>query len=71
MKKWGIATQHWYEGSGTFNRDPIFLPELILESFSDTPQNELKPIFDVAWNAAGISGSPNYDPQGRRKIDGP
>ena len=70
MKGWGIATQQWQEGSGTFNRDPIFLPELTLESFDGILQNELKPIFDVAWNAAGFAGSPNYDHLGRRKQDG-
>jgi hypothetical protein len=70
MKGWGIVTQ-WEGGPGTFNRDPIFLPELTLESLDGILQNELKPIFDVAWNAAGFAGSPNYDRLGRRKQDGP
>jgi hypothetical protein len=66
MKGWGIATQ-WHTGSGTFDRDPIFLPELALESLNGNLADALKPLFDVVWNAAGLAGSPNYDNLGQRR----
>lgn len=65
MKGWKITTQ--WEASDAFDGDPIFLPELALQSFDGIPQNELKPLFVVVWNAAGIAGSPNYDHLGQRK----
>jgi hypothetical protein len=68
MKGWKIATQH--SGSaGTFDRDPIFIPELVLERFDGHNQDEVKPLLDTVWNAAGSPCSPNYDAQGRRKLD--
>jgi hypothetical protein len=27
-------------------------------------QNEVKPVLDMIWNAAGSAGSPNYDEEG-------
>lgn len=44
-----------------FDRDPILLPELYLESYPDDYQNLpilLKPLLDTMWNAAGMDGSP-------------
>ncbi|GIV67046.1 MAG: hypothetical protein KatS3mg047_1439 [Bellilinea sp.] len=44
-----------------FDRDPILLPELYLESYPDDYQNLpalLKPLIDTMWNAAGMEGSP-------------
>ena len=68
MKGWQIATQH--SGSaGTFDRDPVFIPELFLETFDGLNQDEVKPLLDIVWNAAGSPCSPNYDAQGRRKSD--
>jgi hypothetical protein len=68
MKGWRIMAQS--DGSaGTFDRDPVFLPELVLETFDNLNQDELKPLLDTAWNAAGSAGSPNYDRDGRRKRD--
>jgi hypothetical protein len=63
MKGWQIATQH--SGSaGTFDRDPVFIPELVLETCDGLNQDEVKPLLDTVWNAAGSPCSPNYDAQG-------
>jgi hypothetical protein len=68
MRGWRIMARS--DGSaGMFDRDPVFLPELVLETFDNLNQDELKPLLDTAWNAAGSAGSPNYDRDGRRKRD--
>jgi|GEM_PF-5358944 len=68
MKGWRIATQH--SGSvGRFDRDPVFIPDLVLETFDGINRDEVKPILDIVWNAAGSPGSPNYDAHGKRKAD--
>jgi Putative DNA-binding domain len=68
MKGWRIATQSG-SSSSVFDRDPVFIPELVLESFSGIVQDECKPLLDAIWNAAGSPGSPNYDDKGQRKTD--
>lgn len=66
MKGWRIATRS--DGSaGRFDRDPLFIPELVLETFDGLNQDEVKPLIDCVWNAAGSPCSPNYDAQGRRE----
>jgi hypothetical protein len=68
MKGWRIATRS--DGSASvFDRDPVFIPELVLEVFSGIAQDESKPLLDAIWNAAGSPGSPNYEDQGQRKKD--
>jgi hypothetical protein len=64
MKGWKITTQS--EASDPLDRDPIFIPEIVLDSFDGVPQNDLKPLFDMVWNAGGAVGSPSYDNLGRR-----
>ncbi len=66
MKGWRIQTQ-WTSSQAVFDRDPLFIPELVLESFDGIVQNEVKPLIDAIWNAAGSVGSPNYDNQGCRQ----
>lgn len=66
MKGWRIVTQSDSSAS-IFDRDPVFIPELVLEGFDGIVQDECKPLLDAVWNAAGSPASPNYDDQGRRK----
>ncbi len=43
------------------DRDPLLLPEIIIE---DTPRDLprlMRPMFDAAWNAGGLYNSHNYD----------
>ncbi len=63
MKGWRIATRS--SGSAAaFDRDPVFVPELVLDDFNGIVQNEVRPLIDIIWNAAGSVGSPNYNDQG-------
>ena len=67
MKGWRIATRSDSSAS-IFDRDPVFIPELVLEGFSGIVQDECKPLLDAIWNAAAPR-SPNYDDKGQRKRD--
>lgn len=49
------------------DRDLIFLPEAIIESYGPTAEVILKPIFDGVWQAAGFEKNLNYDENGRRR----
>jgi hypothetical protein len=60
VKGWKIMKQGGYSDS-VFDRDPVFIPELVLESFGGIVRGELKPLLDFVWNAAGDPGSPSYD----------
>jgi hypothetical protein len=66
MKGWKIATQGGSSAT-VFDRDPVFIPELVLDDFGGIAQDEVKPLLDGVWNAAGSPGSPYYDAQGRRR----
>jgi hypothetical protein len=68
MKGWSIVTQG-DSSAAVFDRDPLFIPELVLDVFSGIVQDEAKPLLDAIWNAAGSPNSPNYDDQGRRKVN--
>jgi hypothetical protein len=68
IKGWQIATQS-AGSSAVFDRDPVFIPELILDIATGIVQDETKPLLDAIWNAAGSPASPNYDDQGRRKAN--
>jgi hypothetical protein len=50
---------------GGFDRDPLLIPELLLQSLAtDDVQTLVKPVIDATWNAAGFAQSDYYDPQG-------
>jgi hypothetical protein len=66
MEGWHIYSDDT-STSDTFDRDPVVIPELVLEGFDGEAAHEIKPLLDVIWNAAGSLGSPNYDGEGRRK----
>ena len=65
VEGWNIATQ-WGTSAARFDRDPVIVPELVLENFDGIVQNEMKPVLDMIWNAAGSVGS-NYDGNGHYK----
>jgi len=68
MKGWQIST-NGDRSRGAFDRDPVFVPELVLETFGGRNQDEIRPLLDCVWNAAGSPCSPNYDAHGHRKQD--
>jgi hypothetical protein len=47
-----------------FDREPLYIPESVIERFGEAYLTEARPLIDAVWNAAGWPGSPNYDEQG-------
>jgi hypothetical protein len=43
-----------------FDRDPIMVPEVVVEDTITPPDVTLKPVLDMLWNAGGWAGSPSY-----------
>ena len=43
------------------DRDSLILPEILIKDYSLDAAQLLRPAFDVVWQAAGFSGSRNYD----------
>lgn len=48
----------------TIDRDELILPEILIEDVTTDALKLLRPILDAVWNAAGYSGSLNYDDAG-------
>jgi hypothetical protein len=48
------------------DRDLLLLPEIVIESFDQSPEEHLKPLFLMIWQAAGFDRNYNYDQQGQR-----
>jgi hypothetical protein len=65
MKGWRISTPTDFSNS-TFRCDPVFIPELVLETFDGIVEHLTRPLLDAVWNAAGSLASPNYKDEGRR-----
>jgi len=50
------------------DRDPVILPDIVIEDLeADVPQM-MKPILDAIWNACGFSRDLNYDDDGNRNL---
>lgn len=47
-----------------FDRDPLLIPEILLETFAHDYRADARPLIDAVWNAAGWPGSPYYDEKG-------
>jgi hypothetical protein len=67
MKGWRMGGESWRFGGqgGTFDRDPLLIPEITLQTFSGDAEVEAQPLLDMIWNAAGWPGSNNYDSKGQ------
>lgn len=52
------AFDHYTEA---IDRDMLFLPGEIIESFDTVPEKIMKPIFDLIWNSCGEPKSLNFD----------
>jgi hypothetical protein len=50
-----------------FDRDPLVIPEIVVEDLSRPAHEILRPLFDLLWNAGGWSRSPYYDASGAWK----
>lgn len=49
------------------DRDVLPIPEVLVENFQCDISAVMRPLFDAVWNAAGWSGSLNYDETGQWK----
>lgn len=61
----GFSRFNWNvdETQGRFDRKTVVLPD-VLVSADATPYRALRPMFDLAWQAAGMRGSINFDDAG-------
>jgi hypothetical protein len=50
-----------------FDRDPLVIPEIVVEDLSRPASEILRPLFDLLWNAGGWSRSPYYNASGEWK----
>jgi hypothetical protein len=53
-----------FEVSYPIKENMLILPEVIVQEFSTPPGKILKPLFDLVWNACGLSNSKNFDADG-------
>lgn len=53
----------------SITQNELLLPEVVIEDWEDDLPAKFKPIFDMVWNAAGISHSLSYDDDGKIKYD--
>jgi len=57
----GIPAGYVTSPLDVFDRDPLLIPEILIESFGHQTVPEVRPTIDAIWNAAGWPGSPHYD----------
>ncbi len=50
--------------SHEIDRDVLNLPEHLLQSYDEKPEDILRPMYDVVWNACGYERSYNFDENG-------
>jgi Putative DNA-binding domain len=51
-------------GAYPIDRDSLLLPDILVEEHPIDASAALRPAFDALWQAAGYTGSPNYDKNG-------
>lgn len=51
-------------GGDCSEHENILLPEITVEQWSDSPQQIMRPVFDMVWNAFGVDCSLNYNEAG-------
>lgn len=47
-----------------YDRPMLLLPDVLIDDATTNVAMALRPLFDVAWQAAGFNGSPNFDANG-------
>jgi hypothetical protein len=56
-----IATSHSMgHNFNEIDRQTLICPEVLIENFDSDVEAQMKPAFDAVWNAAGWSGSLDY-----------
>ena len=62
----GERRMPWYKAEDQMiDRDPLLLPEVIIDSYDIEPDKVMRPILDALWNASGYPHCRNYDASGR------
>lgn len=61
--KMGLDTMR-FDDSYRIDRDILQLPETIIESYDTRPEDILRPMFNLVWNACGLKESLNFDKAG-------
>jgi hypothetical protein len=64
VKGYSMAWSNIFRESPTIERDVLFLPEVVIESYDDQIEEVLRPVFDAVWNSCGFEQSRNYDENG-------
>jgi len=62
VKGWTVLRQpyHFSTARGTFDRDVVMSPEIVMTDLNIPADIVLRPLFDFLWNGGGWAGSPNY-----------
>jgi hypothetical protein len=54
----------WGQPGYAIDSDNLVLPEVVVESFTTSANEILRPLFDLIWNACGVRSSANFDANG-------
>jgi hypothetical protein len=67
MQGWhmGVSPEYMTNAEDVFDRDPLFIPETVIDAFGGDFASKVRPVIDATWNAAGWPGSVNYDQNGK------
>ena len=52
---------HIFMDNDPITQKELLLPEVVIESVDDNLHHKFRPVFDMIWNAAGVSRSLNFD----------
>jgi len=53
--------RNWFLETEPITVNDLLLPEIVIEDTGDNIQHKFRPIFDMIWNAGGVSRSLNFD----------
>jgi len=60
----GVPPGYSTSALDVFDREPLYIPETVVETYRPSYVAEARPLIDAVWNAAGWPGSPHYDEDG-------
>jgi hypothetical protein len=62
-----VPDNYWLLDTCPIVQSDLLLPEIIIDSLTDDLQRKIRPVFDMIWNAGGVSKSLNFDDEGKFK----
>lgn len=67
MREWRIAVRQTMHAdpAAVIDRDPVFLPDHMLQTLDGPDDRDAKPILDMIWQAAGWPDAAGFDADGR------